>query len=164
MSAQATVVTRTLASIPTRSATETWDLIVDLVAPNPNSAARRELHAVAGIACSCIADEALRYDPLVVWGTGPRVRVYCLYDDAAVEGDGVNESSLSFVPTDGEWQMSLPCTSEDFGWVQRSLGRVSTRVTARVFGDDVAEMSDATKAQAALSIVTPTINLDAFLR
>jgi hypothetical protein len=164
-----TVIGRTFASIPTRSACETWEAIVDLIAPDTKSAARRELDAVAGTACSCIADEALVSDPLVVYGSGPRLRVYALYGDAAIEGDGANESPLSFVPTDGDWHMSIPCLSEDLDWVERSLKAVSRHVRARAQGEQLEEdRDDARSAGTSLArngTAAPVlVNRDAFFR
>jgi hypothetical protein len=77
------VVARTFVSVPERSAVETWSRIVELIAPNHHSAARKELATVAGVACSCISDEALADDPIVVHGVGPRLRIYALYGDDA---------------------------------------------------------------------------------
>lgn len=136
-----TTVARAFVSVPQRSASATWDAIVDLIAPDTTSPARRELAAVAGVACSCIADEALADDALVVHGAGPRLRVYALYGDDAIDGDGANESPLSFVPTGGDWRMSIPCLPEDLTWVQRSLAASSIRVTARPVGEPLAEDS-----------------------
>ena len=164
-----TVIARTFASIPTRSSSETWEAIADLIAPDAKSAARRELDAVAGTACSCIADEALASDPVVVYGAGPRLRVYALYGDAAIEGDAVNESPLSFVPTDGDWHMSIPCLSEDLDWVERSLKAVSRHVRARAQGEQLDEdRDDAGSAGTSLArndMATPLlVNRDAFFR
>src|SRR5262245_3361764 len=108
-----TTVARTFVSIPQRSASETWNAIVDLIAPDLASGARSELLAVAGILCSCITDESLLGDAIVVHGAGPRVRIYALYGDDAVDGDGANESPLTFCPTAGDWYMSVPCLAED---------------------------------------------------
>jgi hypothetical protein len=137
-----TTVARTFVSIPQRSAIETWTAIVDLIAPDPKSAARRDLDAVAGVACSCITEEALANDALVVYGSGPRLRVRALFGDDAIEGDGANESSLSFVPTDGEWYMSIPCPPADLEWVQRSLKAASRRVFVRALGEPVDDEND----------------------
>jgi hypothetical protein len=105
-----------------------------LIAPDNNSPARRELAAVAGVACSCISDETLADDPLVVHGVGPQLRVYALYNDDAVDAERANESALSWVPTDGDWRMSIPCLKDDLEWVLRKLAKASTRVTAREVG------------------------------
>lgn len=162
-----TIVARTLISIPERSAGATWESIVQLIAPDVGSAARAELAAVAGVACSCIADETLSNDPLVVHGVGPRLRVYALYGDDAIEGDGANESALSYVPTDGDWKMSIACLPDDLEWVQRSLKAVSARVTARalgaaVAGDDTEDADGASKA--ASGVASLAVNRDAFFR
>ncbi len=160
-----TVVARTFISVPARSATETWERIVALIAPDPGSPARCELAAVAGVACSCIADESLADDPLVVHGVGPRLRVYALYGDDAVEGEGSNESALSWVPTEGDWRMSLPCLADDLGWVKAKLAKVSTRVTARQVGTAV-EGDEEGKGNAAADRrdVAPAVDMDAFFR
>ena len=42
----------------------TWQRIIELVSPDDHSVARRDLEAVAGVACTCIADEALAEDPV----------------------------------------------------------------------------------------------------
>jgi hypothetical protein len=64
-----TVVARTFVSVPQRSAAETWNAIVDLIAPSSGSVVRKELLAIAGTGTSCIADEALAGDPIVVYGS-----------------------------------------------------------------------------------------------
>lgn len=125
-----TVVARRFISIPERTASATWAAIVSLLAPGNDSAAAAELGTIAGIASSLISREAMT-SPIVVWGTGPRVRVYCLYNEDAVEGNDANETSLSFNPTDGDWSMSLPCPADDLGWVKDALKAKSKRVTAR---------------------------------
>jgi len=161
-----TVVARTFISVPARSATETWEQIVALVAPDAGSPARRELAAVAGVACSCIADESLADDPLVMHGVGPRLRVFALYGDDAVEGESANESVLSWVPTDGDWRMSLPCLADDLGWVQSKLAKVSTHVTAREVGAAVEGDHDGTANAAAADRhdAAPAVDMSSFFR
>lgn len=158
-----TVLARTFASVPARTADETWSSIVALLAPDESSDARTELAQVSGVACSCITDETLRDDALVVYGAGPRLRVYCVYGDDAIEGDGVCESALAFVPTDGDWRLSIPCLPEDLEWVSRYLSKVSQRVTTRATGDDVNDLGARAKlddrGRSALKVT-----LDSFLR
>ena len=84
-----------------------------------------------------IASEATKDCPIVVHGGGPRVRVYCVFGDDALTGDGVDESSLVATPTDGDWAMSIPCLAEDLSWCRGELASVSNRVTARVVGADI---------------------------
>jgi len=156
-----TVVARRFISIPERTATATWGAIVSLLAADHNSAAAAELSSIAGIASSLISREAMT-SPIVVWGAGPRVRVYCLYNEDAVEGDDANEVALSFDPTDGDWSMSLPCPAEDLTWVKDALKRKSKRITARdmeaVLDDD--EESSSQKVAAA----EPLVDLEAFFK
>ena len=169
MTRDTTVVARTVRSTPHRSATATWDLIVNLIAPQATSAARGELALVAGVACTCIADESLTDDPLVVYGAGPRVRVRALYGDDAIEGDAANESPLGFVPTDGDWRMSIPCLAEDFSWIERRLRAVSKRISARPVGEPVADArdeqgDDASAAESSSSAPVLGLDRDAFFR
>lgn len=163
-----TVVSRTMLALPERAASDTWARIIELIAPNTGSPARGELAAVAGVVCSCIADEALARDALVVHGVGPRLRIYALYGDDAVDGDSANESTLSWVPTDGNWRMSIPCLSDDLAWVQAKLAATSTRVTARQVGEAVDGEDETTgnegRAAARALEGTPRIDLDAFFR
>lgn len=154
-----TVVSRRVASTPARTASDTWKRIVEILAPDSNSAARKELESVAGVACSSIASEALKNDGVVVQGSGPRVRVYCVFGDDAVSGDGVDEDALAKSPTAGDWSLSLPCNADDLKWSQAALAKLSTRITARSVGDEVPERSAGTKA-----VAERTINIDEFRR
>lgn len=132
------VLARTFASIPMRSARETWKAISGLLAPNPASTGARELSAVGGIAASLIAREAMTA-AIVVHGSGPRVRIYCTYHSDATDGDDANEKALNFIATEGDWKMSLPCPAEDLSWVQAELAQVSKRVTARDLDEKVGD-------------------------
>ncbi len=84
-----------------------------------------------------ITDEALRDDALVVYGEGPRVRLYCLYGDEALEGDAASEGALGFTPTAKDWRMSVPCLPDDLEWVSQALARRSSRVSARAVGTEL---------------------------
>src|SRR5690349_21650866 len=131
-----TVIARRVASTPTRTATQTWEIIVSLLA-HAGSAARSELAKAAGVACSSIASEAIKDAPIVVWGSGPRVRVYGVFGEDAIAGDGINEDGLVSAPTDGDWRMSIPCLPEDVGWSRKKLEEVSQRISARSIDEDV---------------------------
>jgi hypothetical protein len=158
-----TTIARAFASIPTRSAAATWQAIADLIAPDPQSVARRDLDAVRGIACSVITDEALRFpSPAVIHGVGPLLRVYGVYGNEALEGEDVNEEPLTFVPTDGDWHMSLPCPEDDLSWVTKALQERSARIRARVIGGDVEE--DRQAASGTSRGQSPIVDRDAFFR
>lgn len=154
-----TVVSRRVAATPARTASDTWRRIVAILAPDLSSTARSELESIEGVACSCIASEALKDDAVVVQGAGPRVRIYCVFGDDAVSGEDVNEDALAKSPTAGDWSLSLPCKADDLNWSQALLAKLSSRITARSVGDDVPERS--------VRAHTPTgrtINLDEFRR
>jgi hypothetical protein len=143
-------VRRTFASSPTRDAHATWLAIVDLLTAFCPKQDRDELLAVAGTAASIISDQAPRDVPIIVTCDGPRTRIYCLYDDDALEGSDSNEASLGFDPLKGDWAVSLPCLADDFAWVQAALARHSSRVTAR----DVAKgiTADTAKSEASAGL------------
>ena len=158
-----TVVARTFCSIPKRSALETWTAIVVLLAPKAGSEARRELESVAGIASSLITREAMN-SPIVVYGCGPRVRIYCVYNDDAITGDAANESKLAFDATDGDWHMSLPCPAEDLDWIVGALGKKSKRITARDQAEAVESEDSSQASKAAGNDGTASINMEGFLK
>ncbi|MEK6281728.1 MAG: hypothetical protein AABN95_15340 [Acidobacteriota bacterium] len=137
-----TIVARRIVATPARAASEAWGVILELVAPELTSSARKELECITGIATSLIADETLNDFPAVVYVSGPRLRLYCLYGEAAISGDNASESVLAFNPTGGDWQMSLPCPEEDIEWVNDALKKASSRVRARAMGEDVEEDGD----------------------
>jgi hypothetical protein len=126
-----TVSGRVFCSTPKRDAHETWIAIVDLLTQGRTGEARTELLAVAGTAASIIADQAPLDAAIIVTCDGPRTRIYCLYDDDAIDGSDANEDSLGFDPLKGNWQVSLPCLTDDLAWVQGALKKRSTRITAR---------------------------------
>ncbi len=126
-----TVASRTFKSTPERDSARTWTAIVHLLTQGNTGAARAELLAVAGIAASVIADQAPKEAAIIVTCDGPRTRIYCLFDDDAVEGSDANEDALGFDPLKGEWRVSLPCLADDLAWVQSALKKQSARITAR---------------------------------
>lgn len=126
-----TVVSRTFRSNPHRDAIATWNLIVDLLTQGKASGNRNELFSVSGIAASLITDQAPKDAAIVVICEGPRTRIYCTYDEDAVDGSNENEDPLGFDPLNGDWTISLPCNIEDLSWVQAALKKLSSRITAR---------------------------------
>lgn len=146
-----TVASRTLRSTPERDAHETWTAIVDLLTQGRVGAARTELMAVAGIAASIIADQAPRDAAIIVTCEGPRTRIYCLYDDNAIDGSDAHEDLLGFDPLNGDWHLSLPCLAPDLAWVEGALKKYSARITARDSVETITAKQDSgnvTKAEA----------------
>jgi hypothetical protein len=155
-----TTVARRVIATPVRSAPEAWDFIVKLLAPHSNSIARQELSSIVGIACALIADEAMKTVPIVVFGSGPRVRIYCLYNEDAITGEDSKEDDLPYNATEGDWHMSLPCPKDDLNWVQASLKKLSTRVTAR----DMSKSDEAEDAEGSATMKSFEIDKEAFFR
>ncbi len=155
-----TTIARKIIATPVRSTSQTWGIIIDLLAPETDGMAREELLAISGIACSLIADETMKKTPIVVHGSGPRVRIYCLYDEDAVSGENAREDALSFNATQGDWHMSLPCQSEDLSWVKTALKKLSNRVTVR----DMTTDADSNKAHDGENFKAAVIDKEAFLR
>lgn len=127
----ATVVGRTFRSIPHRNASLTWDSIVNLLTQGKQNDNREELMAVAGIAASLIADQNPKDAPIIITCEGTRTRIYCTYDEDAIDGADSNEDSLAYDPLKGEWRVSLPCHSDDVDWVSNALKKHSSRIEAR---------------------------------
>lgn len=144
-----TVVARTFAGTPARDAVATWRAIVDMLAGTADGTKRAELMSVAGVAASLITDKAPADAAITVTCDGPRTRIYCLYDDGAIEGSDANEEPLGFDPLKGDWCVSLPCPSEDLAWVQSALGKLSGRIVARDLADGVAGASARSASSAA---------------
>jgi len=117
------------------------------------------LLSVSGTACALIAEEIMTDAAIVIYGSGPRVRIYCLFNEDALEGDKASESTLSFVPTEGDWKLSFPCPPGDLQWVQKALKAKSSRITARDKGASVEESNSDSHTDNSL-----TIDKEAFLR
>lgn len=155
-----TVVRRNFRSIPHRDASATWAAIVEMLIAGGNIAAKRmELMSVAGVACSVIADQGPRDSPIVVTCSGPRTRIYCWYDDDALDDSNSNESKLGFDALKGDWQVSLPVAEEDLAWVQAALKKNSSRIVAR---DKVAGIEVEKQEQAANN--SPVLDTEGFMK
>ncbi|MFI8607887.1 hypothetical protein ACIGFL_06065 [Pseudomonas sp. NPDC077649] len=115
---------------------------MELLIQGRDGEARQELRAVSGIAASLITDQAPRTAPIIVTCDGPRTRIYCLYDEDAIEGGDANEDTLGFDPLKGSWAISLPCQKDDLEWVQTALKKHSSRITARDLSLGISTGSD----------------------
>ena len=155
-----TVVSRVVRSSPHRSTSDTWVVIVDLLTQGNDSAARNELLSVSGVASSVIAEQAMKDAAIVATSEGPRTRVYCLYDEEAIEGGDAKEDALGYDALKGQWAISLPCPKDDLDWVQRALKTKSSRITARDMAQKLGE-EEVTKATSPGGLI---LNVDQFLK
>lgn len=118
---------RDIASVPVRSAKETWRAIIDLVT-GEGSVDRQQLDAASSILECIIADEIPAKVPIVFKGAGPRGLIYCLYNEDAMEA-GRDIDALASNPTAGDWRATAPCEAEDVDWMNKSLKSRAQRIS-----------------------------------
>jgi hypothetical protein len=154
------VVSRVVRSSPHRSTSDTWSFIVDLLTQGKDGDARKELLSVSGVASAVIAEQAAKDAAIVATCDGPRTRVYCVYDEDAIEGGDAKEDALGYDALKGQWAISLPCPKDDLDWVQRALRAKSNRISARDMAQKLGE-EDATNASSSVGL---SLNVDQFLK
>lgn len=154
-----TVIVRKIAGSPIRTSSEVWENICELVAPDAASAARAILAKATGVACSSIASEVIKDKPIVLFGSGPRIRIYGLFDEDAVSGEDINEAALPEVATEDDWRMSIPCLDEDFDWCKRETKVCAPHISVRRLDDDVPDEERDNNSNN-----TVRINLEEFLK
>ena len=142
---------RVIRSSPHRDALDTWKTVVDLLTQGRTGSDRTELLGVAGTAASVISDHASKDAAIVVTCDGPRTRIYTLHDDDAIDGSDAKEDALGYNPLKGDWKVSLPCPADDLDWVNNSLKKHSSRITARDSAENVG--SETAKAAASPALV-----------
>ena len=131
---------RNVASIPVRSAKETWSAIVDLVT-DTDSKDREQLLAASSTMESLIADEHPGRVPIVFKGGGPRILIYCLYDEDAMDA-GLSVDILACNPTAGDWHATAPAENEDVVWMNRTLKERAPRFTVHDVDEPPAEETE----------------------
>jgi hypothetical protein len=135
-------VRREIASVPLRTAGETWQAIVDLITGD-DSIDAGTLKAAASVMESLIVDEHPACCPIVVKGEGPRLVIYLLYNEAAMEA-GKDIDPLTWNPTGGPaWQITAPSEAGDVGWMNNTLKSRAPRITVH---DAAAAPADADEA------------------
>ena len=90
-----------------------------------------------------------RKPPIVVWGGGPRVRVYCVFDEDAITQDGVNEEALAEIAHRGRLEDVHPVSAGGRDLEQAPAWPPSSSpVSARSMDDDVADDEEPLAASA----------------
>lgn len=153
-----TVQARRIASIPRRTATETWRSICELVTES-GSEARQELNAITGIASALITEGYTGCTPIIVSGNGPQVRVYTLHGEDAIDSDPLDETPLSQIPCQGDWRLSLPCGEDDLDEAAQATSRSAHIEIRSLVETTVASAQGSTNAG-----LRPVINLTALER
>lgn len=124
---------RDISSIPARSASETWQKIVEIVTAN-DTRDRAQLEAAASIMKSLIADDHPASVPIVFSGGGPRVFIYLRYNEDAMEG-GLSVDPLPSNPTAGDWRVTAPSDDDDVEWMNKSLKSRAPQFSVHAPGD-----------------------------
>ncbi|MER6167102.1 hypothetical protein [Streptomyces violaceorubidus] len=151
------VIARRIASVPYRTSSQTWQAVVDLLAPEP-SPARTALLSAVGPSAVIIAEGYTNSVPIVVLpATGPRIRIRTVHGSDAFDA-AEDETPLMSRPLDQPgWTLSLPCAADDFDELQAALAE-HPQITVRALEDDV---DDAASAQAhGVQIVINTAELE----
>lgn len=143
-------VRRDIASIPVRSARDTWRTIVELVSDG-DSVDKQQLDAAASIMESLIADELPARVPITFKGGNTRVVVYCLYNEDAMEA-GLAVDKLSANPTAGDWTATAPCEAEDVEWMNKSLKSRAPRIAVHDVDEKPADDEEQGQASKGLEI------------
>ncbi|MGH0028474.1 MAG: hypothetical protein ACQGVC_01680 [Myxococcota bacterium] len=136
---------RDIASVPARSAKETWQAIISLVVA-ADSVDADQLTAAASIMQSLISDEQPAEVPIVFKGSGPRVLIYCAYNEDAMQL-GLDVDPLSTTPTVGDWQVTAPCEPEDVAWMNQALADRAPRIRVHEPGEATTDVSAADAAE-----------------
>lgn len=143
---------REIASVPVRSAGETWAAIVALIsdARTPDAAT---LTAAASVLESLIADEYPSTAPITIKGVGNRLVIYCRYNEDAISL-GTDIDPLTWNPTGGSgWRITAPSEASDVAWMNETLGTRAPRISVHDVLEAPADDEDTTpSATKALSI------------
>lgn len=142
-------VRRDIASIPKRSAAQTWKTIVDLIT-GAGTIDKKALEAAASVMESLIADEHPAKKPIVVKGMGSRLVIYLLYGENAMEAD-LEVDKLSWNPTAGDWSMTAPSDADDVAWMNNALKDRAPRIKVHDV-DEAVDDDESAAGQQALKI------------
>lgn len=119
-------VRRDIASIPKRSAGETWKTIIELITGS-GTVDKKTLENASSIMEALIADEHPAKKPIVLKGAGSRLVIYLLYGESAMEAD-LEVDQLSWNPTAGDWSMAAPSDADDVIWMNNALKDRAPRI------------------------------------
>ncbi|WP_406345328.1 hypothetical protein [Streptomyces sp. NBC_00648] len=152
------VIARRIASVPHRTSSQTWQAIVDLLAPD-RGPARTALLAVAGPCSVTIAEEHTSSAAIVVLpATGPRIRIRTVHGGDALDA-AQGETPLSSCPLEQPgWHLSLPCAEDDLDELRAALA-AHPQISVRVLDDDVPDDTQADARASRIVINTDELKL-----
>ena len=134
-------VRRDIASVPVRTAGQTWQAIIDLIT-GPDSVDAATLSAAASVMESIIADEFPATVPIVVKGNGPRLVIYLSFNEAAMEaGKAIDKMNWNLTAGD-KWGITAPAEKPDVGWMNDTLKSRAPRIVVHDVATPPAEEDD----------------------
>ena len=118
-----TTIARRIAATPVRTASDAWDMIVDLLGVAGGDIAAR-LSRAADVASMLIAEEHTAANPIILSGCGPQIRIYTIHGTDAIDGSQLNEQALTINGSD-DWQLTLPASGPDYALAHASLNTIA---------------------------------------
>jgi hypothetical protein len=137
------VIARRVASVPVRTASDTWRAICDLLT-RPDDPVRVELDSVANLACMIIAEEYTSTAPIVVTGAGPQIRIRTAYGDDAVGADDDEGGPVYRSLSSADWNLSFPVGDMDISYARQAVASLR-RFTVRELDSPLPTSADAGK-------------------
>lgn len=131
---------RRFASVPARTASDTWRAIADVVSSDN---VRASFDAAQNAAAVLIADEVTRTEPVVITGAGPRVHIYTVHGDDAVSNHNVNETALPSLQYSEDWTIYLPEHPDEPGLIDALVNNPHVVIGAAPIAADPQPMSSA---------------------
>ncbi len=155
-----TVARRFLAS-PVRLSSATWEAITKLICKG-QATATVEFEKVSGIASALLNDELFKSHPFVVKNKGPRLRVYCIYGQDAIAGEGKNEDALSWDPVTDDWHAYIPCSPDEFKEINKLLKSKTGKFSVYDVDEGLPGEEDTENAAATANARGATVDWEAF--
>ncbi len=152
------IISRRFAASPARTAADTWNAIVNVIAAETVSA-KQELNTITGVIASIISDETPANNAITIIGSGPRLKIYCLYGDDAI-GDDANEATLSWKPFENNWEIHFPVEDGDYDWVTKLLKEKGSKFKTYKAGEKIEGESDQEENKAASNFTQLSINVE----
>lgn len=120
---------RDLASIPVRSASETWMTITDLVS-DTTSIDGDQLKSASSAMADVISEEFPAEHPIIFSGCGPQLRLYLDYAATAMDR-GIDIDPINWIPTACEnWRVYVPADAHDLSWMNNLFADRAPRFSA----------------------------------
>ena len=114
------VTSRKFAAYPERTSTQTWERITQVLCKD-SSSAKAEFNAVIGGVSSVICTEIPKSSPIIIRGSGPLIRIYCLYSEDAILGLETSEEEVSWNPFREDWKTYIPCAKDEIDLMKKVI-------------------------------------------